>query len=136
MAKVLLVLYPDPVTGYPPVSARDSIPVLHGYPGGQTLPSPSAIDFAPGVPAFRIDSVDRIPLDPTFPRSIFHMPWMAFVSAERSAGLRVVRDIATECTDNDGLLMTATMARLDPTNREHVRRARILAETLIACVGN
>ena len=48
MAKVLLVLYPDPVTGYPPVYARDSIPVLHGYPGGQTLPSPSKIDFTPG----------------------------------------------------------------------------------------
>src|ERR1700728_5301894 len=47
MAKVLLVLYPDPVTGYPPVYARDSIPVLHGYPGGQTLPTPSAIDFTP-----------------------------------------------------------------------------------------
>lgn len=48
MAKVVLVLYPDPVSGYPPVYARDSIPVLHGYPGGQTLPSPSAIDFKPG----------------------------------------------------------------------------------------
>src|ERR1700735_2648260 len=48
MAKVLLVLYPDPVTGYPPVYARDSIPVLHGYPGGQTLPPPSASDFTPG----------------------------------------------------------------------------------------
>ena len=48
MAKVLLVLYPDPVTGYPPVYARDSIPVIHGYPGGQTLPSPSKIDFTPG----------------------------------------------------------------------------------------
>src|ERR1700729_211382 len=48
MAKVLLVLYPDPVTGHPPVYARDSIPVLHGYPGGQTLPTPSAIDFTPG----------------------------------------------------------------------------------------
>jgi formate dehydrogenase len=48
MAKVLLVLYPDPVTGYPPVYARDSIPVLHGYPGGQTLPTPSEIDFTPG----------------------------------------------------------------------------------------
>src|ERR1700722_10718943 len=48
MAKVLLVLYPDPVTGYPPVYARDRIPVLHGYPGGQTLPTPSAIDFTPG----------------------------------------------------------------------------------------
>ncbi|MGH3542223.1 MAG: NAD-dependent formate dehydrogenase [Mycobacterium sp.] len=48
MAKVVLVLYPDPVSGYPPVYARDSIPVLHGYPGGQTLPSPSSVDFTPG----------------------------------------------------------------------------------------
>src|SRR6202044_1992491 len=48
MAKVLLVLYPGPGTGYPPVYARDSIPVLHGYPGGQTLPTPRAIDFTPG----------------------------------------------------------------------------------------
>ena len=35
-------------TGYPPVYARDGIPVLDGYPGGQTLPTPSAIDFTPG----------------------------------------------------------------------------------------
>ncbi|MGH9205249.1 MAG: NAD-dependent formate dehydrogenase, partial [Acidimicrobiales bacterium] len=48
MAKVVLVLYPDPVSGYPPVYARDSIPVLHCYPGGQTLPSPSSVDFTPG----------------------------------------------------------------------------------------
>jgi formate dehydrogenase len=48
MAKVLLVLYPDPVSGYPPVYARESIPVVLGYPGGQSLPSPSRIDFTPG----------------------------------------------------------------------------------------
>jgi formate dehydrogenase len=48
MAKILCVLYPDPVTGYPPAYARDSIPALTGYPGGQTLPTPSAIDFTPG----------------------------------------------------------------------------------------
>ena len=48
MAKVLCVLYPDPVTGYPPVYARDSIPTLTEYPGGMSLPSPSAIDFTPG----------------------------------------------------------------------------------------
>jgi formate dehydrogenase len=48
MAKFLCVLYPDPVTGYPPEYARDSIPVLSGYPGGQTLPAPSAVDFTPG----------------------------------------------------------------------------------------
>lgn len=48
MAKVLLVLYPDPVSGYPPEYARDSIPALRRYPDGQTLPAPSAIDFTPG----------------------------------------------------------------------------------------
>jgi formate dehydrogenase len=48
MAKVLLVLYPDPVTGYPPTYARDSIPKLTHYPNGQTLPTPSAVDFTPG----------------------------------------------------------------------------------------
>jgi formate dehydrogenase len=48
MAKVLCVLYPDPVTGYPPPYARDNIPVLRGYPDGQTLPTPEAIDFTPG----------------------------------------------------------------------------------------
>ncbi|MGJ4844419.1 NAD-dependent formate dehydrogenase [Leifsonia sp. Le1] len=48
MAKVLVVLYPDPLDGYPPTYARDSIPVITGYPGGQTVPSPAAIDFTPG----------------------------------------------------------------------------------------
>jgi formate dehydrogenase len=48
VAKILLVLYPDPVTGFPPTYARDSIPVLRRYPGGQSLPTPSAIDFTPG----------------------------------------------------------------------------------------
>jgi formate dehydrogenase len=48
MAKILCVLYPDPVTGYPPNYARDSIPTLNGYPDGQKLPSPEAIDFTPG----------------------------------------------------------------------------------------
>ncbi|MCH8066334.1 MAG: NAD-dependent formate dehydrogenase [Chloroflexi bacterium] len=48
MAKVLCVLYDDPVDGYPPSYARDDIPALDHYPGGQTLPSPQAIDFRPG----------------------------------------------------------------------------------------
>jgi formate dehydrogenase len=48
MAKILCVLYEDPVDGYPTTYARDDLPELDGYPGGQTLPSPSAIDFVPG----------------------------------------------------------------------------------------
>jgi formate dehydrogenase len=48
MAKVLCVLYDDPADGYPKSYARDDIPALNQYPGGQMLPAPEAIDFKPG----------------------------------------------------------------------------------------
>jgi len=48
MAKVLLVLYDDPVTGYPKSYARDDVPKIDRYPGGQTTPTPRGIDFTPG----------------------------------------------------------------------------------------
>src|ERR687892_301642 len=48
MAKVLCVLYDDPVEGYPTTYARDSIPRIERYPSGQTAPTPRAIDFKPG----------------------------------------------------------------------------------------
>ncbi|MGZ5850878.1 MAG: NAD-dependent formate dehydrogenase, partial [Methyloceanibacter sp.] len=48
MAKVLAVLYPDPVDGYPKSYARDDIPKITKYPDGQTAPTPSKIDFKPG----------------------------------------------------------------------------------------
>jgi len=48
MARVLCVLYDDPVDGYPRSYARDGLPKLDRYPGGQTLPTPKAIDFVPG----------------------------------------------------------------------------------------
>jgi formate dehydrogenase len=48
MAKVLCVLYDDPVDGYPPEYARDGIPTIDHYPDGQTTPTPDGIDFTPG----------------------------------------------------------------------------------------
>jgi formate dehydrogenase len=48
MAKVLCVLYDDPVDGYPPRYARDEIPRIDHYPDGQSTPTPQAIDFTPG----------------------------------------------------------------------------------------
>ncbi|MDX1838413.1 NAD-dependent formate dehydrogenase [Legionella taurinensis] len=48
MAKVLCVLYDDPVTGYPEHYAREGIPRISHYPGGQSLPNPERIDFRPG----------------------------------------------------------------------------------------
>jgi formate dehydrogenase len=48
MANVLCILYDDPVAGYPPSYARDGIPAIERYPGGQSTPSPERIDFTPG----------------------------------------------------------------------------------------
>ena len=48
MAKVVCVLYDDPVKGYPKSYARDEIPKLERYPDGQTLPTPTRVDFKPG----------------------------------------------------------------------------------------
>lgn len=90
------------------------------------------VEIVPGMVATRIDSITQVPLDPTFPESIFHIPWIAYLSAERADGIAVPRDIVTERTPDGGLLMSATTDRLDPDNPEHVRRARILAEVMIA----
>src|ERR1700691_2458438 len=49
MAKVLCVLYDDPIDGYPKSYPRDDLPRIEHYPGGQTLPTPKAIDFKPGA---------------------------------------------------------------------------------------
>ena len=48
MAKVLCVLYDDPVDGYPTSYARDAIPRIERYNDGQTTPTPERIDFEPG----------------------------------------------------------------------------------------
>jgi formate dehydrogenase len=48
MAKILCVLYDDPVDGYPMSYARDDIPQITSYPGGQTTPTPHALGFTPG----------------------------------------------------------------------------------------
>jgi formate dehydrogenase len=49
MSKLVCVLYDDPVDGYPKSYPRDDIPKISHYPGGQTLPTPKAIDFKPGT---------------------------------------------------------------------------------------
>jgi hypothetical protein len=59
MAKVVCVLYEEPIEGYPPAYARDDLPRIDRYPDGQTLPTPKAVDFQPGAP---LGSVGYVPL--------------------------------------------------------------------------
>lgn len=87
--------------------------------------------------AFRVD-YDEVPLFPSaplFPYSRYHIPWIAYLSTPLAANVKLPPEILCENAPNGGLLMTATEERLDPTNPEHLRRARILAETLIARTG-
>lgn len=48
MAKIVCVLYDDPIDGQPKSYARDDLPKIEKYADGQTLPTPKAIDFTPG----------------------------------------------------------------------------------------
>ena len=48
MAKILCVLYPDPVTGYPAGLRAGRHPGIDHYPGGQTVAHPVGDRLHPG----------------------------------------------------------------------------------------
>src|SRR5687768_6200082 len=110
MAHVLCVLYDDPVDGYPTHYPRDEVPTIDSYPGGQTTPTPKAIDFTPGqllgsvsgelgLRRFLEDAGHRLTVtsdkdgpDPVFERElptadvVISQPfWPAYLTAERIA---------------------------------------------------
>jgi hypothetical protein len=72
---------------------------------------------------------------PLFPYSRFHIPWFSYLSVPLAAGLKMPSDIQTERAPDGGMLMIATEDRLNPTDPDHVRRARLIAETMIARTG-
>jgi hypothetical protein len=84
---------------------------------------------------YTLKSAPMIPADPTFPVSVFHVPWLAYLSPPLASNVKLPPEIQTEHTVDGGLLMTATEERLDPDIPEHAWRARILAETMIAQTG-
>ena len=88
--------------------------------------------------AFKVDyfEVPLAPGAPLFPHTRFHIPWMGYLPASPTKPFVLPPpEIMTEGTPDGGLLMIATEDRLDPTNPEHLRRARIIAETMIAATG-
>lgn len=68
-----------------------------------------------------------------FPYSVFNIPWIGYLSRQLTTRFVLPPpEIVTERTPDGGLLMIATEDRLDPSNLEHLRRARIIAQTMIA----
>lgn len=88
--------------------------------------------------AFHVDYNDEplSPGAPLFPYSKFHITWIGYLSAPLAKGLQLPPEILTERTMDGGVLMTAVEERLDPANPEHLRRARILAETMVKQTGD
>jgi hypothetical protein len=97
--------------------------------------SNSAMVPVHGGAGYKLESRPMLPQDPTFPRSPVEIPWIGYLSAALSAGVKLSPEIATERTTDGGLLLITTDDRLDPDNPGHLRRARIIAETMIACTG-
>jgi len=74
---------------------------------------------------------------PVIRYSPFHIPWIAYLSPALSKGFVVPPpDLLTEHAPGGGLLLSATEENFDPTNLEHLRRARLLAETMISHTGD
>lgn len=74
--------------------------------------------------------------DLSFPYSQYQMPWIGYLNAERAKGLAVPAVLQSERTPDGGLLMSAATERLDPANREHMARSKLLAEIMIRRGGN
>ena len=136
MAKVLCVLYDDPIDGYPKSYARDGLPKLERYPGGQTLPTPKAIDFRPGELLGSVSGALGlrrylesgghklvVTSDKDGPNSVFEreLPdtdivisqpfWPAYLTAERIAKSPKLKLAITAGIGSDHVDLSAAMAR-------------------------
>lgn len=87
--------------------------------------------------AFRMDydEAPSAPGVPPHPYSIYHLPWLSYLSAPLAEGLTLPDGIMSERTPDGGLLMIAAEERLDPTNPDHMRRSRQMAKIMIERAG-
>lgn len=133
-AKILCVLYDDPVEGYPTDYARDDIPKLDIYPDGQTMPSPNALDYTPGALLGSVSGElglrkfleDRghtlvVTSDKDGPNSVFEREladadvvisqpfWPAYLTAERIAGARNLKLAITAGIGSDHVDLQAAI---------------------------
>jgi len=136
MAKVLCVLYADPVDGFPTGYPRDDLPRLERYPDGQTLPTPKAIDFQPGALLGSVSgelglrsyleanghslivTSDKDGADSTLDRElvdadiVISQPfWPAYMTAERIARARNLKMIVTAGIGSDHTDLQAAIER-------------------------
>jgi formate dehydrogenase len=136
VATVLCVLYEDPVDGYPTAYARDDIPEIASYPGGQSAPTPHTIDFVPGQLLGSVSgelglrpflegsghslivTSDKEGSDSVFERElptadiVISQPfWPAYMTAERFEKAKNLRMVITAGIGSDHIDLSAAIAR-------------------------
>lgn len=134
MAKILCVLYDDPVDGYPSNYPRDGLPKLSHYPDGQSLPSPEGRDFTEGALLGSVSgelglrsflewqghelvvTADKDGPDSVFERElpdaevVISQPfWPAYLTAERIAKAKKLRMAITAGIGSDHVDLQAAM---------------------------
>lgn len=166
MSKILCVLYPDPVTGFPPVYARDDIPEILTYPNGQTAPTPAGeLGFTPGELVGSVSgelglrrylesqghelivTSDKEGADSVFDR---HLPdadvvisqpfWPAYLTAERIAKAKKLKLALTAGIGSDHVDLKAAAERgitvAEVTFSNSISVAEHVVMTVLALVRN
>lgn len=166
MSKILCVLYPDPITGFPPVYARDTLPTILSYPGGQSAPMPSGpLGFTPGALVGSVSgelglrpylesqghelivTSDKDGADSVFER---HLPdadvvisqpfWPAYLTAERISKARKLKLALTAGIGSDHVDLQAAAERgitvAEVTFSNSISVAEHVVMTLLALVRN
>jgi hypothetical protein len=75
-----------------------------------------------------------VPGAPLFPHTFFRIPWIVYPSPEPAMRFPLPSEICTNRMPDGALLLTATEEPFNPTSPEHLRRAPILAEAMIAWI--
>ena len=65
-----------------------------------------------------------------------HLPWIAYLSAERASGLTAPNLLIADPTPGGGMILSVTRDRFDAANPDHRQRAVILKSVLRHCVDD
>jgi hypothetical protein len=73
--------------------------------------------------------------EPPLDHSGVHIHWISYLSAPFALGLVPPPELICERTPGGGMILSAVQERLDPTNRDHLRRGRLLSQLVADRVG-
>jgi hypothetical protein len=68
-------------------------------------------------------------------RSPFDVAWIGYLSAPLAAGLAASADLTFELTPGGGVIVSAVQDLIDPSDRDHMRRSRLLEAIMVERVG-